>query len=318
MTIDASSIPWSDVIAVGIRTTADGPFAEDVFWQLVLHDRWLELPGSAVGDGFLDALRANLPGIAWEKVVVAMGSTEPRVFRVWHRDDASFGPGDRELAARFAALIGRLDGDCEATAPVFERLRAAWGAAGRRYHGGEHLVDCLRELDRAAPVAEVADPAELALWYHDAVCEPNGLACEDRSAALLEADAATLGIAAAAAALAIAAVRATAHATAAPGAPVTDLVLDVDLSILGRDALRFMDYEHATEDEYAPRSIPAFRCARGRFLAALLARPQIFRTPAFRERYEQRARVQTAELLASPRYRAYRWLSWLPQWCFSA
>ena len=44
----------------------------------------------------------------------------------------------------------------------------------------------------------------------------------------------------------------------------------------------------------------------------------IFRTAAFRERDEQRARVQVAELLASPRYRAYRWLRWLPPWCLSA
>lgn len=313
MTIDACSIPWSEVVAVGIRTTADGPFAEDVFWQLMLRDGWLELPNSAVGNRFLQELGARLPGLAWDHAIAAMCSVEPRVFQLWHREDASDCPGDRELAARFAALVGRLGGDRVAATPVFERLRAAWGAAARRYHGIEHLVDCLRELDRAARVAEVADPAELALWYHDAVYEPGGRACEDRSAALLEADAAALGIAADAAALAIAAVRATAHATPAPSTPVTDLVLDVDLSILGRDALRFMDYEHAIEEEYAPSSLFAFRHARGRFLAGLLARPQIFRTPAFRERYEQRARVQIAQLLASRRYRAYRWLRWLPQ-----
>lgn len=318
MAIDVRSIPWSEVMAVGIRTTADGPFAEDVFWQLVLCDRRVELPGSAIGESFFDALRAHLPGVAWEKVVTAMGSTEPRVFRLWHREDAHYCPGDRELAERFAGLVGRLGGDRAAAAPVFERLRAAWGAAGRRYHGVEHLVDCLRELDRAAASAEVADPAELALWYHDAVYEPGGQACEERSAALLEADAAALGIAAEAVALAVAAVRATAHATPASSTPVTDLVLDVDLSILGRDALRFMDYEHAIEEEYAPSSTLAFRCARGRFLAAVLARPQIFRTAAFRERYEQRARAQVAALLASPRYRAYRWLRWLPQWRVSA
>jgi predicted metal-dependent HD superfamily phosphohydrolase len=318
MTIDPRSIPWSEIMALGIRTTADGPLAEDLFWQVVLRDRCLELPGSAVGDRFLQELGEHLPGLAWHEVIAAMGSTEPRVFRLWHREGAHDGPGDGELAARFAALVGRLGGDRGAAAPVFERLRAVWSAAGRRYHGVEHLVDCLRELDRAAAVAEIADPAELALWYHDAIYEPGGQACEDRSAALLESDAAALGLAADAAALAVAAVRATAHAVPAPRAPVTDLVLDIDLSILGRDALRFMDYEHAIEEEYAPSSVLAFRCARGRFLAALLVRPQIFRTPAFRERYEQRARAQISALLASRRYRTYRWLRWLPPWCFWA
>jgi predicted metal-dependent HD superfamily phosphohydrolase len=318
MTVEPSSIPWSEVVGVGIRTTADGPFAEDVFWQLMLRDRWLELPGSAIDDRFFAALRAHLPGLAWEKVVTAMGSTEPRVFRVWHREDAQFCPGERELAERFVALVCRLGGDRAAVAPQFERLRAAWSAASRRYHGIEHLVDCLRELDRAAATAEVADAAELALWYHDAVHEPGEPACEARSAALLESDAATFGIGGEAVAWAIAAIRATSHTISTPTAPVTDLVLDIDLSILGRDTLRFMDYEHAIEEEYAPSSILAFRCARGRFLAAILARPQIFRTTAFRERYEQRARTQITALLASPRYRAYRWLRWLPQWFFSA
>jgi predicted metal-dependent HD superfamily phosphohydrolase len=318
MTVEPSTIPWSEVVGVGIRTTADGPFAEDVFWQLMLRDRWIEIPGSAIDDGFFAALRTHLPGLAWGKVVTAMGSTEPRVFRVWHREDAQFCPGESELAERFVALVGRLGGDRAAVAPLFERLHAAWSAASRRYHGVEHLVDCLRELDRVAPAAEVADPAELALWYHDAVHEPGEPACEARSAALLESDAATLGIGGDAVAWAIGAIHATAHTIPAPTAPVIDLVLDIDLSILGRDTLRFLDYEHAIEEEYAPSSFVAFRCARGRFLAAILARPQIFRTTAFRKRYEQRARTQIAALLASQRYRAYRWLRWLPQWFFTA
>jgi hypothetical protein len=50
-------------------------------------------------------------------------------------------------------------------------------------------------------------------------------------------------------------------------------------------------------------STASFRSGRGRFLAALLDRPHIFRTEHFRGRYEQRAREQIAALLASPRYR---------------
>ena len=89
-------------------------------------------------------------------------------------------------------------------------------------------------------------------------------------------------------------------------------MLDIDLSILGRDVLRFMDYEHGIAEEYAEVSTFTFRIARGRFLASLLARPRLFHTEAFRTRYEARARAQIAALLRSPRYRAYRWLHWLP------
>jgi predicted metal-dependent HD superfamily phosphohydrolase len=47
--------------------------------------------------------------------------------------------------------------------------------------------------------------------------------------------------------------------------------------------------------------------ARGRFLAALLASPAIFRTGHFRDRYEARARATIGALLRSPRYRSHRW-----------
>ena len=96
------------------------------------------------------------------------------------------------------------------------------------------------------------------------------------------------------------------------GQAAVDLIRDVDLSILGRDVLRFMDYEYAVEEEYAFMSSLKYRLGRGRFLASLLASPSIYRTSHFRERYEERARSHLAVLLGTPRYWAYRWLRWLP------
>ncbi|HEY0986750.1 MAG TPA: hypothetical protein VGD80_06840 [Kofleriaceae bacterium] len=123
-------------------------------------------------------------------------------------------------------------------------------------------------------------------------------------------DAVTLAIPDASARRAAELVRATAHAWArgAPSNAAADLVVDIDLSILGRDFLRFMDYEYGVEEEHSSVATVAFRCGRGRFLKALLARPHIFRTAYFRDRYEQRARTQIADLPATKRYRKYRWL----------
>jgi predicted metal-dependent HD superfamily phosphohydrolase len=100
----------------------------------------------------------------------------------------------------------------------------------------------------------------------------------------------------------------------APSEPSVDLVIDVDLSILGRDDLRFFEYEYAVAEEYSGVWSPAYFIARGRFLAALLAAPFIYRTPHFRARYEARARANLAQLLASPRYRLHRWASGLRSW----
>ena len=299
-----NDIPWQDIEAVGIRTTSDGPWAEDVFWQFLRCDGFFELPGSYVDSAAFDRFREHLPGMDSIKIIRAMGSTSERIFRIWHRDESRYRPGRDELSARFAALVARLGG--EANPAVFERLHAAWSEDWRRDHGVEHLVDCLRELDAAGPL----DVVELALWYHDAVYVPGARDCEERSARMLIEDAAALGIAPALAEQAAALVRATTHAHA-PADATAQLMLDIDLAILGRDVLRFMDYEFSIEEEYAPAVPTWFHVRRGRFLAALLARPHIFHTDAFRARYEQHARTQLAALLSSRRYRAYRWLRWL-------
>jgi predicted metal-dependent HD superfamily phosphohydrolase len=213
---------------------------------------------------------------------------------------------------RFAALVERLGGDPSRAADVFSRLQAAWAAADRHYHNLEHLADCLRELDGAGVAGESADVAELALWYHDAVYDPRARDCEERSAALLVEDGAALALPEAITREAARCVRATRdhEATIAPA----ELVCDADLSILGRDPMRFMEYEHAVREEYAHVPSVVYFVARGRFLAALLAKPTIFRTAHFQERYQACARANLTGLLASPRYRSYRWLGWLHRW----
>lgn len=304
-------IPWTEVIAVGLRTTADGPFAEDVFWMFLLSDGCLEVPGALITSEALAVLQKHLPGLDSMKIVEAMGSTQNRMWRLWHVEESKSRWNDESFTARFASLVERLGGDATAAGEVFDRLRAAWSAKERRYHDLEHLADCLRELDAAnAPPAE-ADVAELALWFHDAVYDPGARDNEERSAKLLLAESTELRLPDEIASHAADCVRATAHGSSSANTPAALLVADVDLSILGKDPLRFMEFEDSVGEEFA--SVPSwvFERARGRFLASLLASP-IFRTEHFRERYEDRARAQISGLLRSPRYRIYRWLRRLP------
>lgn len=304
---------WHQVLAVGIRTTADGPFAEDLYWQLLVGERVIEVPGALIDDTWFEVVRDRLPGLDWVKVAMACGSVEERVFSVWDRAAAER-PGDRALGPRLAALVGRLGGDPTRSGEVFDRLHAAWTAKDRRYHDLRHLTACLHELDAARAEAPTADLVELALWYHDAVYQPGARDCEQRSADLLTRDAAVLALPADTVRRAADLVRATAHAhgAAEEGDPAVDLIVDIDLSILGRDIFAFMDFEYGVEEEFAATPTMVFRIARGRFLASLLAAPRIFRSAGFRARYERRAREQIGALLSSPRYRAYRWGGWLP------
>ena len=305
-------IPWTDLRSVGIRTTAAGAWAEDVFWLFLSRQGALEIPGEAMTGARLSVLQAQLPGIDNGKIIRAMGSVEERMFRVWHEDAERAGWNEARGRARFGALVHRLGGEKKAAGETFERLAGAWGEPHRRYHDPEHLAECLRQLDLGGMGEGAADVVELALWFHDAVYVAGSPDNEASSAQLLLGECGRLKISRLTAERAGALVRATAHG--APGdepGPEAALMLDVDLSVLGADPVRFLEYEYAIEEEFEKTSKLRFKIGRGRFLASLLARRSIFHTPWFRERYEVVARAQLSALLRSRRYRAFRLTRWL-------
>jgi predicted metal-dependent HD superfamily phosphohydrolase len=319
----ASTFPWGRLEAVGIRTTADGPFAEDVFFQFVTPEGVFELPSSAVDSAWLTEMKERLAGFDFGKMIAAMGSTSEQVFRLWHKDESPFRWSAHALAERFSAIAARLGGRVHDANAMFGRLHDAWGAGDRAYHNVEHLTECLRELDRAPLEHEKRDIVELALFYHDAVYEPCGRDNEEQSARLLLDHSETLGLPVAVREVAAACVRATAHHPSWSAGPpasgatdrrhragsesLADWMVDIDRATLAKDPLRFLEYEYAVEKEYAAVPPRRFLLARGRFLAALLASPSIYRTAFFRERYEARARGNIDALLRSPRYRVHRW-----------
>lgn len=79
-------IRWSEIVAVRIRTTDVGPFAEDVHWEFdsTTTPASLVVPGGAVGiDDLLAVASDRLTGFDYEGVLEAMGSVKNRVFEVW-------------------------------------------------------------------------------------------------------------------------------------------------------------------------------------------------------------------------------------------
>jgi predicted metal-dependent HD superfamily phosphohydrolase len=91
-------------------------------------------------------------------------------------------------------------------------------------------------------------------------------------------------------------VRATRHEAAPIGADA-QLLVDVDLAILGAPEARFAEYERQVRQEYAWVPEPAFRQGRARVLASFLERPALYGTPWFGERLEARARANLARSL---------------------
>ncbi|MGV9413346.1 hypothetical protein ACWDOP_25880 [Nocardia sp. NPDC003693] len=84
-------VAWTELAEVRIITTADGPFAEDVFFVLIgATGKGCVVPHSAADTGFLARLQA-LPGFDNEKVIEAMMSVADRQLLVWRRSESSGG-----------------------------------------------------------------------------------------------------------------------------------------------------------------------------------------------------------------------------------
>ncbi len=74
---------WSDVLHVGILTTDDGPWFDDVFFVIRTKTGDLCIASEDAQAKNLLEQFGRLPGFQWEKVVEAMGSTNDASFACW-------------------------------------------------------------------------------------------------------------------------------------------------------------------------------------------------------------------------------------------
>ncbi len=180
---------------------------------------------------------------------------------------------------------------------IFAILTAHYSEPHRAYHNLAHIEACLREFDLVRSSTKTPDGVEIALWFHDAIYDPKANANEEQSAQLFCA-------AAKAALLPKAFIRrvhglilATRH-NSIPANWDARVMADVDLSILGKAPAKFSAYERQIRQEYAWVPKGVFSAGRATILKKFLARPAIYSTGFFCDRYEMRARKNMSRSLA--------------------
>jgi predicted metal-dependent HD superfamily phosphohydrolase len=184
-------------------------------------------------------------------------------------------------------------GAARTASSLYDEIVARYAEPQRHYHTARHLDECFAHFDTARALVERPAEVELALWFHDAIYAPKRQDNEAKSAEWARACALAAGVTADAADRAHALVMATRH-DAVPSRPDEQVLVDIDLSILGAAAARFDEYERQVREEYAWVPGFVFRSKRKTILEQFLARPAIFSTPAFRERLEVPARANLA------------------------
>lgn len=180
-------------------------------------------------------------------------------------------------------------------ASLTTRLAAMYGEPHRRYHTLAHVEALLRWLRHWHALAREPRLIEAAIWFHDAVYDPQRNDNEARSAVLARAELAALGWAADDIERVAALVLATQHHDADADDTDAWLFLDLDLSVLAQGAAHYAAYRAGVRAEYGWVDEPRFRVGRAAVLRSFVERAAIYRTPELHAAWETAAR---ANLLA--------------------
>jgi predicted metal-dependent HD superfamily phosphohydrolase len=179
---------------------------------------------------------------------------------------------------------------------LIEGLVSAYGEPHRAYHTLQHLSECFGQLDGCPTDPVAAGLLELALWFHDAIYDTKAADNEAQSA--VWAHSALACLPADDVAIIEQLILVTKH-DATPASADEELLLDIDLSILGTPEARFAEYETQVRQEYAWVPEAAYRTGRAKILREFQERPVIYHTSHFRDALENQARLNLASSLAS-------------------
>lgn len=209
-------------------------------------------------------------------------------------------------AARWTDLAERLQ--IADPVRVFRTLDVHYAERSRKYHTAHHINECLLELGRTHN-PEASNPLlEYALWFHDAIYNTFSSKNEQRSADWATHVLARSGAPPESLELVRSLILATRHNERPTEAP-HQLLVDIDLAILGDDADRFQEYELQIRSEYWWVPTTLYRKQRIAILRSFVMRPSIYATHEFRERYERLARNNIAWALEQLNFgtATFRW-----------
>ncbi|HOW37212.1 MAG TPA: nucleoside 2-deoxyribosyltransferase [Candidatus Pacearchaeota archaeon] len=196
---------------------------------------------------------------------------------------------DKFLADSFLRLWNRIGAQSDAE-QKFNELKSRYSEPHRFYHNFSHLKNCLNELDSVRLLAKNPDLIEFAIWYHDAIYDSKSEENEEKSAKLSRKTCFEAHLPRAFANGARELILATKQDHIPQGID-SKLVMDIDLSILGKEPKQFEEYERNIRKEYSWVSENQFKQRRSEILQKFLNRDSVYLTDFFRKKYESQAQA---------------------------
>jgi len=281
-----TALKIDEIDYVFIETTNGGPFVEDLFYEVVAGNQSWRVRGSEFPVSWLTAL----PDVNNETIIHAQLRADNGYFLVWAREpELVITPARKtNLTERMESLLSRIFVmQPEDSKKIAEDLVEQYSSSSRRYHGLRHIAQCLKELDSMRDDSIDRDSIELAIWYHDVVYVPGSGENEKMSAQKMVKDLSQFE-----SKLSIEKVEQMICATNHDGSDTydkeTNILLDIDLSILGQRHQDYESYRYGVRQEFRGYSRLTFSHGRKNFLRNLLAGP-IFHTQFMKQKYEKAA-----------------------------
>ncbi len=179
---------------------------------------------------------------------------------------------------------------------TYTQLKTAYNQSHRHYHTLKHIKACLTHLEHVKTSLENTNTIELALWFHDAVYKPFSTTNEQDSAnwavEFFKSNGASQEMCDRVQRL----ILLTASHKEAMDIE-EQLMLDIDLSILGSSADVYEQYEKAIRQEYIKVPYFIYRKKRKQILSQFLNDEKIFKHEYFYERLETQARRNLSKAL---------------------
>ncbi len=178
---------------------------------------------------------------------------------------------------------------------ILDELIAAYGEKQRAYHSVQHLYECLSLYQSIQ--SELNDPSAvaLALWFHDAIYNPQAPDNELKSAELFEQLMAQDLLPDTLAKIKRWILATQKHALT----DETDLqfLLDIDLAILAAPPERFIQYEQQIQQEYAWVEPEVYSIKRKEVLMHFYQSEPLYQTAYFQKNFELNAKQNLRKIL---------------------
>jgi predicted metal-dependent HD superfamily phosphohydrolase len=180
---------------------------------------------------------------------------------------------------------------------TYQQLIAYYAGFERAYHNLQHLSECLTWCHQVAPLIQQPMQIELALWFHDAIYDPQAANNELQSALWAKDFLASVNIDESLIKMINDLIMATQHHQA--DNIQQQWLLDIDLAILGSPSARFEQYQQQIRQEYAFVGESIYQQKRRQVLQSFYDRPRIYQTDFFFKQLERQAKLNLKQALGN-------------------